>query len=100
LTIERDCAKLLYIYNAVAVDLRFVMAIFKINADLERIGGHANGIAKYMLDFGAGIDEDILMEMKLDLMYSTSLQMVNDVFNGFIAEDTKLAAKVFNPDYS
>src|SRR5699024_12427042 len=34
----------------------------------------------------------------LDLMYSTSLQMVNDVFNGFIAEDTKLAAKVFKLD--
>lgn len=98
LTIDRDCAKLLALYNPVAVDLRFVMAVFKINADLERIGDHANGIAKYMLDFGAEIDEDILRKMKLDLMYSTSLQMVNDVFNGFIAEDTKLAAKVFKLD--
>src|SRR5699024_8315006 len=29
LTIDRDCAKLLALYNPVAVDLRFVMAVFK-----------------------------------------------------------------------
>jgi len=50
------------------------------------------------LDLGAETDENILRKMKLHLMYSTSLRMLNDVFNGFIAEDTKLAAKVFKLD--
>ena len=98
LTIDRDCENLLALYNPVAVDLRFVMAAFKINSDLERIGDHANSIAKYIVDFGRKIDEDTLKKMRLDEMYKTSNKMVSNVFNAFITEDTDLARKVFRLD--
>lgn len=98
LTIDRDCENILALHNPVAVDLRFVMAAFKINSDLERIGDHANSIAKYIVDFGRKIDEKTLETMRLDLMYETSNKMVSNVFNAFITEDTDLARKVFRLD--
>lgn len=98
LTIDRDCENLLALHNPVAVDLRFVMAAFKINSDLERIGDHANSIAKYIADFGRKIDENTLKTMRLDEMYNTANEMVSNVFNAFITEDTDLARKVFRLD--
>ncbi len=98
LTIDRDCENLLALHNPVAVDLRFVMASFKINSDLERIGDHANSIAKYIVDFGHKIDEETLKTMRLDEMYDTANKMVSNIFNAFITEDTNLARKVFRLD--
>ncbi len=98
LTIDRDCENLLALHNPVAVDLRFVMAAFKINSDLERIGDHANSIAKYIVDFGRKIDEKTIEVMRLEQMYNTSIKMMSNVFNAFITEDTDLARKVFRLD--
>lgn len=98
LTIDRDCENILALHNPVAVDLRFVMASFKINSDLERIGDHANSIAKYILDFGRRIDEETIKKMRLKEMYETSNKMMSNVFNAFITEDTELARKVFKLD--
>lgn len=98
LTIDRDCENLLALYNPVAVDLRFVMAAFKINSDLERIGDHANSIAKYILDFGKEMEDDAIQKMRVDEMYATSLKMMSNIFNAFITEDTELARKVFKLD--
>ncbi|MDX1965062.1 MAG: phosphate signaling complex protein PhoU [Pirellulales bacterium] len=44
--VEEDCLKILALYQPVAADLRFVVAILKINNDLERIGDLAKNIAK------------------------------------------------------
>ncbi|HEU0226176.1 MAG TPA: PhoU domain-containing protein, partial [Arachidicoccus soli] len=38
LKIDRDCENILAIRTPVAVDLRFVLAVLKINNNLERIG--------------------------------------------------------------
>ncbi|SMO68982.1 phosphate signaling complex protein PhoU [Fodinibius sediminis] len=98
LTIDRDCENLLALHNPVAVDLRFVMAAFKINSDLERVGDHANSIANYITDFGAPVEEEIMKIMRIDEMYETSIKMMSNVFNAFITEDTDLARKVFKLD--
>jgi phosphate transport system protein len=98
LTIDRDCENLLALHNPVAVDLRFVMASFKINSDLERIGDHANSIAKYIVDFGRKIDDENMKTMRLDEMYDTANKMVSNIFNAFITEDTGLARRVFRLD--
>lgn len=44
--IEEDCLKILALYQPVAVDLRFIVAMLKINNDLERIGDLAVNIAE------------------------------------------------------
>ncbi|MDZ7715614.1 MAG: phosphate signaling complex protein PhoU [Balneolaceae bacterium] len=98
LKIDRDCENILALFNPVAVDLRFVIASFKINSDLERLGDHANSIAKYILDFGGPIDEEVIKEFRIDEMYEVAIQMLSNIFSSFIAEDTELARKVFAKD--
>ncbi len=98
LTIDRDCEEVLALHNPVAVDLRFVMAAFKINSDLERVGDHANSIAKYIVDYGQQVDEETRKKMRMDEMYAISIKMMSNVFNAFITEDTELARKVFKLD--
>ena len=44
--LEEECLKVLALYQPVAADLRFVVAVLKINNDLERIGDLASNIAK------------------------------------------------------
>lgn len=98
LKIDRDCENILALFNPVAVDLRFVIASFKINSDLERLGDHADSIAKYIMDFGEPVEEEIIERMKIGEMYDTTIQMMNNIFKAFIAEDTELARKVFAMD--
>jgi phosphate transport system protein len=44
--IEEECLKILALYQPVAVDLRFIVAVMKINNDLERVGDLAVNIAE------------------------------------------------------
>ncbi len=49
--IEEECLKLLALYHPVAGDMRFVVAILKLNNDLERIGDLAVNIAELTLEW-------------------------------------------------
>jgi phosphate transport system protein len=44
--VEEDCLKILALHQPVAIDLRFIVAVLKINNDLERIGDLAVNIAE------------------------------------------------------
>ena len=44
--VEEECLKILALYQPVAVDLRFLIAVIKINNDLERIADEAVNIAQ------------------------------------------------------
>jgi phosphate transport system protein len=44
--IEEECLKVLALHQPVAIDLRFLIAVIKINKDLERIGDQAVNIAE------------------------------------------------------
>lgn len=44
--IEEDCLKTLALYQPVAMDLRFIVAVLKINSDLERVGDLAVNVAE------------------------------------------------------
>ena len=44
--LEEDCLKVLALHQPMAIDLRFIIAAIKINAELERIGDQAVNIAE------------------------------------------------------
>ncbi|MDX1637789.1 MAG: phosphate signaling complex protein PhoU [Balneolaceae bacterium] len=98
LKIDRDCENILALFNPVAVDLRFVIASLKINSDLERLGDHADSIARYIIEYGRPIDEKVIDKMRITEMYDTAIQMLSNVFSAYIAEDTDKARKVFAKD--
>ena len=47
--IEEDCLKILALHQPVAIDLRLVVVILKVNNDLERMGDFASNIAQRAL---------------------------------------------------
>ena len=63
--IEEECLKILALHQPVAVDLRFLSAVIKINNDLERIGDEAVNIAERV--------QIISKREKLDIPFDFSL---------------------------
>ena len=79
LKIEEDCEKHLALYNPVATDLRFIMAVLKINSELERIADHAYGISKYVVDLDKKISDNLLKATEFEKMYETMMSMIDNV---------------------
>ncbi len=98
LNIDRDVENSLALHSPVAIDLRFVMASFKISADLERLGDNAVGIAKYINNVDEQLSPKNLNKIRFAEMYENALAMLDDIFEAFEKEDTKLARKVFIKD--
>src|SRR4051812_1307458 len=62
LKLDRDCENIFALYCPVAVDLRFLLAVLKINNNLERIGDIAEGIAKYIIESIDDFDKDLFLK--------------------------------------
>ena len=79
--IEEECLKILALHQPVAVDLRFLSAVIKINNDLERIGDEAVNIAERVLIISKREKLEIpfdysLMAEKTESMLKKSLDAV------------------------
>ena len=98
LKLQNDCEKFLALYNPVAVDLRFVMAVLKINFDLERIGDHAYGISRIIVDQDKKIQPNLFEVLKFDKIYETITSMFDDITTAFETKDASFARKVFKKD--
>ena len=98
LKIDRDCENIFALYCPVAIDLRFLLAVLKINSNLERIGDIAEGIAKYIIDAEAPFNQKLLDLTRILPMYEESVNMLVDTQEAFEKEDTILARGVFKKD--
>lgn len=98
LKIEEDCEKFLALYNPVAIDLRFIMAVRKINFDLERIADHAYSISKYVVDLDEPIEPHLFEKLQFEKMYSTISAMFDHITKAYEEKDVKAARKVFKKD--
>ena len=96
--IEKDCEKFLALYNPVAIDLRFIMAIRKINFDLERIGDHAYGIANYVVEMDNPSVPKLLESVQFEDMFDIITSMFEDITDAYENKDPKMARKVFKKD--
>ena len=66
LKIDRDCEDIFALFSPVAIDLRFLLAVLKINTNLERTGDIAEGVAKYVLNAEKHFSAEILKATKDD----------------------------------
>lgn len=98
LKIDRDCENIVALFNPVAVDLRTVLAILKINNNLERSGDIAEGIAKYIIFATQQFDQELIESTKILRMYELTIGMLEDVLKAFETEDTRLARSIFKCD--
>lgn len=98
LKIDRDCENIFALFCPVAIDLRFLLAVLKINSNLERIGDIAEGIAKYVIDAEAPFSDEMLNITRILPMYEEAVNMLVDTQEAFEKEDTILARSVFKKD--
>lgn len=87
---------LLALDQPMAVDLRLVIMILKINTDLERIGDHAVNIAErtFVLLRQSPIDRDVY----LTEMAQATMRMLSDALRAFVDGDINLAREVLKRD--
>lgn len=98
LKLDRDCENIFALFNPVAVDLRFVLAVLKINNNLERTGDIAEGIAKFVINVDQDFDKNLLEITRAVEMYEAANSMMLGVLDAFDKEDTSIARKVFQQD--
>lgn len=94
--IEDDCLKILALYQPVAVDLRFLVAVLKINSDLERMGGLAKNIAKRVLHLARVDPVDVPVDFRA--MAVRVQEMVKNSLDALVRGDSALAHRVRQDD--
>ena len=98
LKIETDTDNFIALYNPVATDLRFALALLKIHYNLERIGDQAFDIANHTIDLNEKISPKIVEKLQFRLMFETLDSMFKDVISAYNEENIKTARKVFKKD--
>ena len=94
--VEETCLKILALYQPVATDLRFIVAVLKINSDLERIADLAVNIAERAVYIATQPEVDLAfdfpgMSFKAETMLKESLDALVNL-------DADLAYKVCADD--
>lgn len=90
--VEEECLKVLALHQPVAVDLRFVIAVLKINNDLERIGDLAVNIAERSTYLSQ--QEPIEMPFDFETMEKKTRLMLKKALDSLIQMDVKMANEV------
>lgn len=94
--IEERCLSLIATQQPMAGDLRIIAAVLSIITDLERMGDHAEGIAKISLMIG----KDPLVKPLIDVprMAEKAISMLDRSLKAFIERDVEKAREICAED--
>lgn len=94
--IEEECLKILALHQPVAVDLRYVVTVLKVNADLERIADFSVNVAKRASSLSKS--KPIALPKELLEMASKAIQMVKHTLDALVEQDAVMARAVCASD--
>jgi phosphate transport system protein len=94
--IDHAVADAFALHQPVAIDLRFLLAIQKINNDMERIGDHCVNIAQSAISLASFASNGQLLE--LPKMITIARAMLGDACRSFFTKDMQLARTVLETD--
>lgn len=94
--LDEECFKLIALYQPVAVDLRFVVAVIKFNNDLERIADLAANIAERALVLATS--QDISAPYDVAQMTDAVQDMLKKSLDALVNLDVELARRVLTMD--
>jgi phosphate transport system protein len=94
--VEEECLKVLALYQPVAADLRFVVAVLKINNDLERMGDLARNIAKRVAYLAS--HERVELPAEFRGMAAQAQSMVRRSLDALVNRDTLIARQIRDDD--
>jgi phosphate transport system protein len=94
--VEEECLKILALHQPVAVDLRYIITVLKVNNELERMGDLAGNIA-------ARAEElikcaPVRLPAEFTTMVETVQRMVADALETLIETDVTIARRVLAAD--
>lgn len=99
LKIDSDIEDIIALYNPVAIDLRFVLAMLKINNNLERLGDFAEGVARFVINHKEpALDSELIKSLRLGEMVKETLAMMQLARQALQEENHELASQVFAKD--
>ena len=90
--IEEECLKIMALHQPVAIDLRFLVAVIKINNELESIGDQVVNIAERVEVIAANKDFDIFFDYTK--MADKAQDMLKKSLDALVNMDVDLAFKV------
>jgi phosphate transport system protein len=90
--IEEECLKMLALHQPVAIDLRRIAVVLKINHDLERIGDLAVNIVQRADRLHQR--PDFRIPAKLERMSRLATSMMRGTLNAFMDSDTDAAREI------
>ena len=93
---EEECLKLLALYQPVANDLRLIVAVLKINNDLERIGDHAKNMAQIVVSMTEV--EPLKISDRMITIFDKTKLMLRKALLAFTELDRELAESVLAMD--
>lgn len=96
--LDEACHTTLARNQPTAVDLRFLVAVMKINSDLERMGDSAVNIAQSARELNT--EPPLKPYIDLPRMSEMAQAMVRDSLDAFVRRDARLAADVCRADDS
>jgi phosphate transport system protein len=94
--IDQLALDLLAMEQPMAIDLRFILSVIRINADLERVGDQAVNIAVRVREMGAFANIDLPVDSPR--LASLASAMVRKALQAFIEADADLAQSVLMLD--
>jgi phosphate transport system protein len=94
--IEEECLKMLALHQPVAIDLRRIATVLKINNDLERIGDLAVNIVKRAQCLSDR--PDFPVPHRLEQMVRLAASMVRAALNAYVDFDAEMADEVCRRD--
>lgn len=94
--IDQMALDLLAMEQPTAIDLRFILSVIRINADLERVGDQAVNIAVRVREMGAFANIDLPVD--IPRLASLAAAMVRKALQAFIEADAELATSVLTLD--
>jgi phosphate transport system protein len=94
--IDQAALDLLAMEQPMAIDLRFILSVIKINADLERVGDGAKAIS----DRVRAMEQMAQVELPVDIprMAALAAEMVRKSLQSFIEADAEMARTVLTMD--
>jgi phosphate transport system protein len=95
--IEEECLKILALHQPVAVDLRFIVVVLKVNNDLERMGDFADNIAKRAVFLSSQEPIPVFSEFVTELPVMVR-SMVRKSLDALVTLDVDLANTVIEMD--
>lgn len=95
--IEEDCLKILALHQPVASDLRFLIAVIKINNEMERIADMAVSIAM-RVDNISKFNHPEAISYDFSIMSDKVIAMLKNSIDALVNGDAKLAKSIFLDD--